>query len=115
MTAAANGRATRDAAKSVPRKRTGTGGTAPARTHPAHPTPAQVPDSHAMLITLPGDLGKVRLPAPDRLAFYGGIVALAAFGIVDWPVALVIGVGHLLADDHHHKVLAEFGQALAEA
>ena len=53
--------------------------------------------------------------SPERLAFYGGIATLAVLGIMDWPVALVIGVGHLLADDHHHKMLADFGEALAEA
>jgi hypothetical protein len=75
---------------------------------------AQVLDKHTIRVTLPDDIGTLRLPPPDRLAFYGGIAALAAFGIVDWPVALVIGIGHMLADDHHHKCLAEFGEALGE-
>lgn len=70
---------------------------------------------HTMQVELPDDLGSITVPAPDRLAFYAGIAALAVFGVVDWPVALVIGVGHLLADDHHHKMVAEFGEALAEA
>jgi hypothetical protein len=70
--------------------------------------------SDTLLIELPG-LGAVRLPVPKQLAFYGGIAALAVFGIVDWPVAVVLGVGHLLAEDHHHKALVEFGEALAEA
>jgi hypothetical protein len=70
---------------------------------------------HTLTITLPGDLGAIRLPEPERLAFYGGIAALAAFGILDWPVAAVLGIGHLLAEDHHHKLLCEFGEALAEA
>lgn len=67
------------------------------------------------MVELPEPIGSVRLPSPQRLAFYGGIAALGVFGIVDWPVALVIGIGHLLADDHHHKILANFGDALAEA
>jgi hypothetical protein len=75
----------------------------------------RVGSSETMLIELPDGLGTVRLPSAKRLAFYGGIVALAAFGIVDWPVALVIGAGHLLAEDHNHRTLAEFGEALAEA
>lgn len=33
------------------------------------------------------------LPPPDRLAYYAGLGALAAFGVVEWPVALAIGVG----------------------
>jgi hypothetical protein len=71
--------------------------------------------SDTLLIELPDGLGAVRLPAPKQLAFYGGIAALAVFGIIDWPVAVVLGVGHLLAEDHHHKALVEFGEALAEA
>ena len=57
----------------------------------------------------------LRIPSPEHLALYGGIVALGLFGVVDWPVALAIGIGHLLADDHHHKALARFGSALEEA
>jgi hypothetical protein len=75
----------------------------------------QAISSDSVLVALPDGLGTVRVPSPKRLAFYGGIAALAAFGILDWPVALVIGIGHLLADDHRHKMLAEFGEALAEA
>jgi hypothetical protein len=72
-------------------------------------------DKHTLTVTLPDNLGTVRLPEPERLAFYGGITALAAVGILDWPVAVVLGIGHLLAEDHHHKVLCEFGEALADA
>jgi hypothetical protein len=72
-------------------------------------------EKHTLTIALPDNLGVIRLPEPERLAFYGGITALAAVGILEWPVAVVLGIGHLLAEDHHHKVLAEFGEALAEA
>jgi hypothetical protein len=57
----------------------------------------------------------VQVPSPERLAFYGGVLTLGLLGLVDWPVALAIGFGHLLADNHHHKVLADFGEALEEA
>ncbi len=76
---------------------------------------ARVIEKHSLTVTLPDDLGTVRLPEPERLAYYGGIAALAAFGILEWPVAVVLGIGHLLAEDHHHKVLCEFGEALSEA
>ena len=66
-------------------------------------------------VDLPEPIGTVRLPSPERLAFYAGLATLGVFGIVDWPVVLVIGVGHLLAEDHHHKLLANLGQALSEA
>jgi hypothetical protein len=91
---------------------------AAARTSPARPAQRAVAAAiakEAGHVVLPYGIGPVRVPPPDRLAFYGGIAALALFGIVEWPVALVIGVGHLLADDHHHKLLADFGEALGEA
>jgi len=68
-----------------------------------------------MSVTLPDGLGTVRLPEPERLAYYGGLAALAVFGILDWPVAIVLGVGHVLAEQHHHRSLQDFGEALAEA
>jgi hypothetical protein len=76
---------------------------------------AVVLDKHSLRVTLPDDLGTVRVPEPERLAFYGGLAALALFGIVEWPVALVLGIGHLLAEDHNHKLLSDFGEALEEA
>jgi hypothetical protein len=85
------------------------------RAKPTQRAVAKAIEQEAGHIVLPYGIGPVRVPSPDRLAFYGGIAALALFGIVDWPVALVIGVGHLLADDHHHKLLADFGEALGEA
>ena len=86
-----------------------------ATARPAQRAVAKAIEQEAGHLALPYGIGPVRVPSPDRLAFYGGIAALALFGIVDWPVALVIGVGHLLADDHHHKLLADFGEALGEA
>lgn len=60
-------------------------------------------------------VGAVTAPSPDRLAFYAGLAVMAAIGVVDWPVAAVLGVGHLLAEDRHHRLLQDFGRALEEA
>jgi hypothetical protein len=60
-------------------------------------------------------IGHVRMPPPDHLVFYGGLVALAAMQLVEWPLALVLGVGHALAESHHSRVAQELGQALDEA
>jgi hypothetical protein len=76
---------------------------------------AEVLEKHTTAVTLPDGLGVVRLPDPPRLAYYAGLALLAAFGVLDWPVAAVLGIGHLLAEDHHHRVLAEFGEALSDA
>jgi hypothetical protein len=37
------------------------------------------------------------LPPVERLAYYAGLGALAALGIIEWPVAAAIGAGTMLA------------------
>ncbi len=37
------------------------------------------------------------LPPPDRLAYYSGLTLLAAFGLVEWPIAAAIGAGTVIA------------------
>ncbi|HOW93255.1 MAG TPA: hypothetical protein PLF91_02045, partial [Mycolicibacterium fallax] len=41
-------------------------------------------------------VGRVSVPPPRQLAFYGALGALAALQVLDWPVALAVGVGHLV-------------------
>jgi hypothetical protein len=41
-------------------------------------------------------VGRVPIPRPDQLAFYGALAGLVAAELVDWPVAVAIGVGHAL-------------------
>jgi len=60
-------------------------------------------------------VGTVRLPALDSLAWMGGLATLAAFGLLEWPVAAAIGVGHLLSRQRHLRLLKEFGEALEGA
>lgn len=58
--------------------------------------------------------GRLEIPRPEQLAYYGGLAALAAFELIDWPVAVVIAAGHLLASNHHNKILEELGEAIEE-
>lgn len=60
-------------------------------------------------------IGRVRLPRPEQLAFYGALGVLAAVEIIEWPVALVLATGHLLLQDEHGRVAQELGEALDEA
>lgn len=55
------------------------------------------------------------LPAPEHLAFYVGLGAMAAFGIMEWPVVAALVVGHALVYAQHNKVLQSLGEALEEA
>ena len=45
-------------------------------------------------------VGKVSVPPPDQLAFYGVLGLLAAVEVIDWPVALAIGVGQAVMARH---------------
>jgi hypothetical protein len=38
------------------------------------------------------------LPSPKQAAYFGGLAALAAFEILEWPVALAIGAGTALME-----------------
>ncbi|MBV8787589.1 MAG: hypothetical protein JOZ00_12990 [Mycobacterium sp.] len=60
-------------------------------------------------------VGQMEIPRPEQLAYFGGLAALAALELIDWPVALVIAAGHFLASNHHNKVLEEIGEAMEEA
>ncbi|ANS31413.1 putative membrane protein [Rhodococcus opacus] len=53
-------------------------------------------------VTLP-ILGRVSIPRPKQLAFFTDLGALAALGIIDWPVALVIAAGQVLASEPHTR------------
>jgi hypothetical protein len=59
-------------------------------------------------------VGQFEIPRPEQLAYYGGLAALAALELIDWPVALVIAAGHVLASNHHNKILEELGEAIEE-
>jgi hypothetical protein len=65
-------------------------------------------------IELPG-IGHLHMPPLDQVAFLGGIATLALIEIIEWPVAAVLTVGHILAHNRHHALLRSFGEALDEA
>jgi hypothetical protein len=70
--------------------------------------------THRMRVSLPGNV-VLTLPAPEQLAFYGGIGVLAVLEIVEWPVAALLIVGHVFAESRHSRMIQEFGKALEQA
>lgn len=69
----------------------------------------------SVVLTVPY-LGTLKVPAArDELAFLGGVGTLAVLGVLDWPVAAVLGTGHVLAMNRRNKTLHAFGEALEEA
>ena len=87
-----------------PRRSTGTTATAAVEAVQAHTT----------ALTLPC-VGKVELPSRGSFAYYAAVAGLTALGLIDWPVALLVAAGHLLAQQHGHAVLEEFGEGMADA
>ncbi|MEU0484534.1 hypothetical protein ABZ260_35815 [Streptosporangium sp. NPDC006013] len=59
-------------------------------------------------------IGTLTVPPPDRLVFYGVLGVLGALGVVEWPLVLVVGIGHYLTEQRFSPFLREAGQA-AEA
>lgn len=58
---------------------------------------------------------KLNLPPLDKFAFYVGLAGAAAFGVIEWPIAVITGVGHLLSEDRHNRTLRALGEALDAA
>jgi hypothetical protein len=54
-------------------------------------------------------VGRVPIPRPDQLAFYGALAGLVAVELVDWPVAVAIGVGHALVSRRPEQKSSESG------
>ena len=74
----------------------------------------RIRNAEKFTVTLPV-LGRVQVPRPEQIAFYGALGALAAVEIIEWPVALVLGVGHALLHNEHSRVAQEIGEALEDA
>ena len=73
----------------------------------------RVRDAETFLVQLPV-VGRVRIPRPDQLAYYGALTALVVVELIDWPVALAIAAGHALASQHRSKIAQELGEALQD-
>lgn len=49
-------------------------------------------------------IGTVHVPPPDQLAFYGVLGGLAVLELIDWPVALAMGLGSALVARHFSEL-----------
>lgn len=70
--------------------------------------------AHGFAVNLPV-VGRVRIPRPEQVAYFGALGVLAAVEIIDWPIALAIAAGHVLVNNEHSRVAQEIGEALEEA
>ncbi|MFB9234679.1 hypothetical protein ACFFWC_03885 [Plantactinospora siamensis] len=78
------------------------------------PASADAVRSYSREVELPV-FGKVAVPPPDKMAYYAGIGALALLQVIEWPMALVITAGHVLADQHLSKLAKGVGAAMESA
>ncbi|WP_020661199.1 hypothetical protein [Amycolatopsis benzoatilytica] len=60
-------------------------------------------------------VGTISLPPPQQLAYLGGIAALTALQVLEWPVSMTLAAGHLVATASNNKVVQDFGEALEDA
>jgi hypothetical protein len=74
----------------------------------------QVTERSGLYVTLPA-LGSINLGPPDQLVYLAGIATLTALEIIEWPIALVIAAGHLLAEQRRSNTMHAFGEALEQA
>jgi len=51
------------------------------------------------------------LPHP-RFTWYAGVVVMAALEIVEWPLALVMMIGHEIAHRSHNEALRDFAEGI---
>lgn len=60
-------------------------------------------------------VGVFEVPPTEELVFIGGVGLLTAAGVLEWPVATLLVVGHLLSTNRRLMVLADVGEVLEEA
>jgi hypothetical protein len=55
---------------------------------------------------------QVPVPEPESLAWYAGLGLMAALEVIDWELALVVGLGHLIAENARSRTLAELAEGV---
>ncbi|RKR89250.1 hypothetical protein BDK92_3590 [Micromonospora pisi] len=75
--------------------------------------PRKVVESYAGRVRIPG-LGDIAVPPTDKIAYYAGLGLLAVLQVIEWPLALVITAGHLIADQHFSGLAKGLGEALQQ-
>lgn len=61
------------------------------------------------------DVARTILPPPERIAYYGALGAMAAFGAIEWPVAAAIGAGMVIAQRGRQESPATDGERATPA
>jgi hypothetical protein len=51
----------------------------------------------------------------EHAAYFGALGVLAALEVIEWPLATVLIVGHVIADRAHRRVFREIASGFDEA
>ena len=81
---------------------------------PLPPAPAgerDQPSSWEWHVEIPY-IGPVGWPLTGSLSYLITVSALAAFEVIAWPVAGLLGLGHLMARNRDNRVVSEIGSGL---
>lgn len=70
-------------------------------------------DGRALSLPMP-PFGTLRIHR-EELPFFAGVALLAVVGAIEWPIALVVAAGHMLAASRHSKDLEQLGEAMQAA
>ena len=57
-------------------------------------------------------IGPVGWPLTGSLSYLITVSGLAAFCVIPWPVAGLLGLGHLMARNRDNRVMSEIGSGL---
>jgi hypothetical protein len=58
---------------------------------------------------------RLELLPPEQIGFLAGVGLIAALGIIEWPVAVVVAVGHTIAYRAQRAGVRNIGAALEKA
>ena len=78
------------------------------------PVPTGDPPARGWHVDVPL-VGPVGWPPTGSAAFLIVVGGLVVVDVVSWPLALAVGLGHVLARDHDHRLLREIGEGLETA
>lgn len=66
-------------------------------------------------ITLPVTGWTFMLPPRREWPWIGGVVLVAALDLIDWPVALIVAIGHTIMTNSHNEQLRELADGIEAA
>ena len=67
-------------------------------------TPVHVPHAGVPHLRVPGLAAIGSGSTPGRLLWLGGLAAVAALGVIDWPVAAVVAAGSYVAEQRARHI-----------